>query len=57
MMVGPSCDLIAKEEKSFHCIITSVLFSSEDRNEGRFEKCQQVGVQTNQVVDKLEGTG
>ena len=52
-MVGPSCELIAKEDRSFHCIITSVLFSSE----GRFEKCQQVCVQTNQVDNELEGTG
>ena len=56
-MVGPSCDLIAKEERSFHCIITCVLFPSEDRNEGRFEKCDKVCVQINQVDDKLEGTG
>ena len=33
-MVGPSCDLIAEEERSFHCISTCVLFPSEDRNEG-----------------------
>ena len=48
---------LQKRKGVFHCIITSVLFSSKDRNEGRFEKCQQVCVQTNQVDDKLEGTG
>ena len=57
VMVGPSCDLIAQEERSFHCIISCVLFPSEDRNEGRFEKCGQVCVQINQVDDKLKGTG
>ena len=56
-MVGPSCDLIAKEERSFDCIITCVLFPSEDRNEGRLEKCEQFCVQINQVDDKLEATG
>ena len=56
-MVGPSCDRIAKEERCFHCIITNVLFPSEGRNEGRFERCQQVCVQTNQVDDEFEGTG
>ena len=56
-MVGPSCDRIAKEERYFHCVITNVLFPSEGRNEGRFERCQQVCVQTNQVDDEFEGTG
>ena len=56
-MVGPSCDRIAEEERCFHRVITNVLFSSEGRNEGRFERCQQVCVQTNQVDDEFEGTG
>ena len=37
-MVGPSCDRIANEERCFHCVITNVLFPSEGRNEGRFER-------------------
>ena len=55
--VGPSCVRIAKEERCFYCIITSVLFPSDRRNEGQFEKCHQVCVQINQVGDELEGIG
>ena len=56
IMVGSSCDRIAKEERCFHCVITYVFFPSAGRNEGRFERCQQVCVQTNQVDDEFEGS-
>lgn len=55
-MVEPSSDRIAKEERCFHCV-TNELFPSEGQNEGRFERCQQVSVQTNQMDDEFEGTG
>ena len=55
-MVGPSCDRIAKEERCFYRVVTNVLLPSEGRNEGRFERCQQVCVQTNEVDGEFEGT-
>ena len=51
-MVGPSHDCTAKDPRCFHCILTDVLLSSEDRDEESFERRQQVRVQTDQVGNK-----
>ena len=53
----PRVILLQKRKGVFTCIITCVLFPSEDRDEGWIETCEQVCVQINQVDDKLEGTG
>ena len=55
--LDPRVTALQKSNSVFHCVITNVLFPSEGRNEGRFERCQQVCAQTNQADDEFEGTG
>ena len=50
----PSHDCTAKDHRCFHCMLTDVLFSSKNRDEEWFERCQQVRVQTNQIGDKFQ---